>query len=128
MLLRIALLFSVVASFSIVASAPFADDKTESAPKSKAPLSNRTGRIAIGVIDDRVPMPKVTKPEFEAMMKSLSNWGRWGAADEMGTLNLITPEKRKQAAGLIKDGVTVSLPHNVSKTAIAGSRRRSHRK
>src|SRR5262249_3209852 len=41
--------------------------------------------------------------------KDLSNWGRWGKDDEIGTLNLITPEKRKQAAGLVKEGFSVSL-------------------
>jgi hypothetical protein len=28
-------------------------------------------------------------------MKELSNWGRWGADDELGAANLITPAKRK---------------------------------
>src|SRR5579864_7775232 len=68
-----------------------------------------------------IEKPKVTKSDFEGMMKSLSNWGRWGADDELGTLNLITPEKRKQAAGLVKEGVTVSLSHDASKTPIASS-------
>ena len=31
--------------------------------------------------------------EFDAMFRELSNWGRWGADDERGTLNLITPAK-----------------------------------
>src|SRR5215813_3005149 len=46
---------------------------------------------------------------------SLSNWGRWGPNDELGTLNLVTPAKRKQAAALVKDGVSVSLASNASK-------------
>jgi kynurenine formamidase len=33
----------------------------------------------------------------------------------MGTFNLITPAKRKQAAALVRDGVTVSLASNASK-------------
>src|SRR5262245_33692890 len=61
---------------------------------------------------DASPKPKLTKADFEGMMKSLSNWGRWGATDELGALNLITPEKRKQATQLVADGVTVSLAHN----------------
>ena len=36
--------------------------------------------------------PSLTKADFERAMKELSNWGRWGAADELGALNLITPE------------------------------------
>jgi hypothetical protein len=31
--------------------------------------------------------------EFLAWMSELSNWGRWGADDQRGTLNLITPRK-----------------------------------
>ena len=38
------------------------------------------------------------------MMTTLSNWGRWGREDQMGTLNLITPKKRKQAAALVQEG------------------------
>ena len=40
--------------------------------------------------------------------ESLSNWGRWGDDDQKGCLNLITPAKRKQAAALVQDGVSVS--------------------
>ena len=32
--------------------------------------------------------------EFDAYFKKISNWGRWGASDELGTLNLITDAKR----------------------------------
>jgi kynurenine formamidase len=45
-------------------------------------------------------------------MTELSNWGRWGKEDQMGAVNLITPAKRKQAAGLVKEGVSVSLARN----------------
>ena len=53
--------------------------------------------------------PLVTRAEYERWQTELSNWGRWGKDDEMGTLNLVTPAKRKQAASLVRDGVTVSL-------------------
>jgi len=49
-------------------------------------------------------------------MTELSNWGRWGSDDQRGTLNLITPEKRRQAANLVKDGYPVSLAHDVLTT------------
>jgi kynurenine formamidase len=51
----------------------------------------------------------VSKQQIDAWKKDLSNWGRWGKDDERGALNLITPAKRKQAAALVKEGVTVSL-------------------
>ena len=41
-------------------------------------------------------------------MNSLSNWGRWGDDDQRGCLNLVTPSKAKQAAGLVQDGASVS--------------------
>jgi hypothetical protein len=52
---------------------------------------------------------QVTLAEFDRWKTELSNWGRWGKDDQMGALNLITPAKRKQAAALVKDGITVSL-------------------
>lgn len=42
-------------------------------------------------------------------MMDLSNWGRWGKDDQIGTVHLITDAKRKEAAALVKDGVSVSL-------------------
>ena len=41
----------------------------------------------------------------------MSNWGRWGKDDELGTVNLITEAKRKQAASLVKVGMAVGLAH-----------------
>ena len=43
------------------------------------------------------------------MTEQLSNWGRWGDDDEIGTLNLLTPDLIKAAAGLIREGVVYSL-------------------
>jgi kynurenine formamidase len=37
------------------------------------------------------------------------NWGRWGADDELGTLNHITPEKIVAAARLVRQGKIFSL-------------------
>ncbi len=57
----------------------------------------------------------LTGDEVDGMMKSLSNWGRWGADDQLGTLNLITPKVRKAAAQEVREGVCVSLAANVVK-------------
>src|SRR5256885_13937586 len=54
-----------------------------------------------------------TEEDFRRAMKELSNWGRWGKDDELGAANLITPAKRKQAVALAKEGVSVSLAHDV---------------
>jgi kynurenine formamidase len=53
--------------------------------------------------------PPVANGEYESWKKELSNWGRWGKDDEIGTMNLITPRKRIQAAALVREGFTVSL-------------------
>ena len=51
----------------------------------------------------------VSDAQYERWKTELSNWGRWGKDDAIGALNLITPEKRKQAATLVKEGFSVSL-------------------
>src|SRR5438132_2691620 len=57
--------------------------------------------------------PAVTKVVFEKWQTEYTNWGRWGKDDEMGTLNLVTPAKRKQAIALVKEGVTVSISSDI---------------
>ncbi len=57
----------------------------------------------------------VTKAQFAAWMKECSNWGRWGKSDELGTLNLLTPATRLKAARLVREGVAISLSHDVEK-------------
>ncbi len=47
--------------------------------------------------------------EIRALAAKVSNWGRWGPDDELGTLNFITPEKRREAAALVRKGVTFTL-------------------
>ncbi|PYR36515.1 MAG: hypothetical protein DMF90_09775 [Acidobacteria bacterium] len=63
----------------------------------------------------------VTKEQFDGWMTQLSNWGRWGKGDEIGALNLITPAKRKQAAGLVKTGTTVSLAREIPRQKVANT-------
>lgn len=47
--------------------------------------------------------------DFKEIGKQLSNWGRWGADDERGTVNLITPERVAAAAQLVKRGAIFDL-------------------
>ena len=51
----------------------------------------------------------ISRIEFNQWMGEISNWGRWGQDDERGTLNLLTDEKRRAAAQLVEDGVSVSM-------------------
>ena len=55
-----------------------------------------------------MPTQIPTEEEVLGWMTSLSNWGRWGPDDELGTLNLITPQKRAQAGGLVREGISVT--------------------
>src|SRR6188768_3069121 len=55
------------------------------------------------------PRPEVTPAQVQRWMTELSNWGRWGKDDQLGTLNLITPQKRQQAQALAKRGVVGPL-------------------
>src|SRR3954471_15455611 len=48
-----------------------------------------------------------TAEEYAHYPQRFSNWGRWGADDELGTLNLITPEVRRAAAACVVDGTAV---------------------
>jgi len=56
--------------------------------------------------------PLVSEAQYETWQTQLSNWGRWGPDDQLGTLNLITPAKRRAALALVKEGVPISLSTN----------------
>ena len=60
------------------------------------------------------PSVLVTLKTLGGWEKELSNWGRWGPEDQRGTLNLITAEKTRQAATLVREGETVTLQHFVT--------------
>ena len=56
--------------------------------------------------------PDSTPQDFVRLQKQLSNWGRWGADDQMGAVNLITPAKRKAALDTVREGVSFSMARN----------------
>ena len=65
--------------------------------------------------------------DYAAMYRDRRNWGRWGANDQVGAINLITAEKRAAAAGLVRNGRTVSLSrvfeppqHFMQKSSLGG--------
>jgi kynurenine formamidase len=57
------------------------------------------------------PAP-VTLREFDEIFEAVKNWDRWGPDDELGTLNYITPDMVRAAAGLVRSGrrATMSIP------------------
>ena len=51
--------------------------------------------------------------DFRTVGRELSNWGRWGADDEIGTVNLITPERVAAAAALARTGRVFDLGYTL---------------
>ncbi len=47
--------------------------------------------------------------DFRKLGDDVRNWGRWGDADELGTLNFITADKVAQAASLVRHGKVFPL-------------------
>lgn len=47
--------------------------------------------------------------DFDKLFQAVSNWGKWGADDQRGTLNYLTPERVRRAAGLVQSGRSVSM-------------------
>jgi len=49
-----------------------------------------------------------TPAQMRRTFEQVKNWGRWGADDELGALNLITPSKRREGAACVVAGEAVS--------------------
>jgi kynurenine formamidase len=47
--------------------------------------------------------------ELRQVASEVSNWGKWGPDDELGTLNYITPDHIAHASSLVSSGKTFSL-------------------
>ena len=62
-------------------------------------------------MERRVP----TKEQVLAYLQEDRNWGRWGQDDQMGAVNMVTPEKRAAAARLVKSGRAISLSREFPK-------------
>ena len=51
----------------------------------------------------------MTRADLDALARRVSNWGRWGADDERGTMNFVTPDVVRRAAACVKRGEVFSL-------------------
>ena len=69
---------------------------------------------------------KVGKQAIAEASKKLSNWGRWGKDDQIGTLNHVTPQDIVKAASLIRTGkvfaLGIPLDSNGPQTGLFGGR------
>jgi kynurenine formamidase len=63
----------------------------------------------------------LSRADFDALLARVDNAGRWGADDQRGTLNLITPEVRRDAAAGVRAGVTISLGREFVAGAVEGA-------
>ncbi|WP_062201518.1 cyclase family protein [Demequina salsinemoris] len=53
--------------------------------------------------------PSAPEAAIAAMASAVSNWGRWGQDDAVGTLNLVDEAARLRAASLVHTGRSISL-------------------
>ncbi|HXW39290.1 MAG TPA: hypothetical protein VEJ44_06310, partial [Acidimicrobiales bacterium] len=56
-----------------------------------------------------VQIPASVSQTFREIAAQVSNWGRWGPDDELGTLNLVDPAARLRGAAAVRDGEVFSL-------------------
>src|SRR5437870_11773860 len=54
-------------------------------------------------------MPAMSEETLRKIVMQVRNWGRWGADDEIGTLNFITPEAVAAACRLATTGKVFAL-------------------
>jgi kynurenine formamidase len=66
-----------------------------------------------------VPREPMAAADVLAFHQTLSNWGRWGDDDQLGALNLITPEVTTAAAATVRSGRTVSCARALNTKAAA---------
>src|SRR5271163_718703 len=66
-----------------------------------------------------VPREPMATADVLAFHQTLSNWGRWGEDDQLGALNLITPEVTAVAAATVRSGRTVSCARALDTVASA---------
>ncbi len=65
--------------------------------------------------DEKAASKRVTIEDIHVTAERVTNWGRWGPADEIGTLNNVTPQDNVGAARLIRRGRVFSLALNFDK-------------
>lgn len=51
----------------------------------------------------------MSDPIVDGLIRDVSNWGRWGVDDQLGTLNYLTPDVRSAGAALVREGRPISL-------------------
>ena len=96
-----------IETVSLAAAVPPLAAAAQSAGQPAAPTRVTSSRATSRARD-------LTDAELEAMFRRCSNTGKWGADDELGTLNYVTPAKRIAAAQLVKTGEVVSVGRDLT--------------
>ena len=65
---------------------------------------------------------KLTRKDVQKAAERCKNWGRWGANDEIGTLNFTTAEDIVAAARLVRKGKVISLALNYDERGPQGGK------
>jgi kynurenine formamidase len=73
---------------------------------------------AAALAQQAVPL---TRPAFDSLFARVDNAGRWGTQDQLGTLNLVTPDVRRAAIKEGREGVVVSLTREVQAGPVPGA-------
>ena len=59
--------------------------------------------------DVPVPVPSTIPVSFREIAAQVSNWGRWGPDDQLGTLNLVDRAARLRGRAAVREGETLAL-------------------
>ena len=65
---------------------------------------------------------KLTRQDLRDAAEKYKNWGKWGPADEIGTLNFTQPEDIVAAARLVRKGKVISLALNFDNSGPQGAK------
>ena len=65
---------------------------------------------------------KFTRQDLRDAAEKYKNWGKWGANDEIGTLNYTTPDDIIAAARLVRQGKVISLALNFDQHGPQGAK------
>src|SRR5437773_11409700 len=65
---------------------------------------------------------KLTRQDLHDAAEKFKNWGRWGPADEIGTLNYTQAEDIVAAARLVRKGKVISLALNFDQNGPQGAK------
>ena len=101
------LIAATVVTVQSVGCAPDANESAATMPEAAPAAAAYTPPVVTPASHD------LNRADIERLMEELSNWGRWGSDDQLGTANLITPAKRLEAIALATEGITVSLAHRL---------------